>query len=372
MIAELKRKLHIQTIENGKILPLKPACSNTEPIFGLGGVIDSHNVFVRCSATDNGWCQWGGEYIASKSPLYIDEKVIYLGLVINHWGHFLIDCLGRFWYLTSANYKNEKIVIVTNSESVLQPIKDFMRLLGVSDNVIVLSPLSKPLNCRTIIIPESAYIPGKYYHSAFKKVFEIVSRTALSSNETPSMLYDKVYFSRQHLQIAKKKEFGELEIQKQLENNDFKIFYPEELSLTEQIKIWNNADSVAAINGTIPLNLCFLNHDSRIYVLNKTIAEHNNLYDFASIFNVNILYIDCYYKRWSNKNILLGTGPFLMCLTDEFTQQFGGIPVSPSIFNRYKFLRALILLHLKSFVKAFLFKTGLLPIVSKTLKRQII
>ena len=31
-------------------------------------------------------------------PVYKDEKVVYCGYLVNHWGHFLIEAVTRLWY----------------------------------------------------------------------------------------------------------------------------------------------------------------------------------------------------------------------------------------------------------------------------------
>lgn len=76
---------------------------------------------------------------------------------------------------------------------------------------------------------------------------------------------------------------------------------PEKLSLEEQIYIWNNADEIACINGTIPLNVVFSkNKNLKLTVLNKTSISHENPYILLQFREIKADFIGVYKEPFKN------------------------------------------------------------------------
>ena len=370
MLKHEKLQYKYQTIDNGTILPHKRV-DTEQPRYGIGGITDTNGNFVSISAIDNGWFTWGGAYHVQQSKT-ISETVVYLGYIIDHWGHFLVDGSSRIWYLVSKYYHGEKIVIITNYKTLNKSILDFFQLLGIpQNNLILLSDGEMPLECTKIIIPEPAYVPRKYYSDEFKIPFQIASQN-ISNDSFVSSDTQKIYFSRQHLKAAKKKEYGEERLQSLLVKQNWQIFYPEELSLREQINIWKNAQYIACINGTIPLNCCFATGRSNIAVINKTKVTHLNLYEFAQIFDCKIDYINCYDEKRSKDKVLLGTGPFLMKPTSSFINYFQcSATPSDSLRDIIQFRTTTITIKTQSACKKILSMVHLMPLLSQIKHRLI-
>ena len=78
---------------NATILPLRRNPS-FGLLFGKGGVVDSQGQYVDLSAIP-GRVQFAYPF---ENPEYKDEKVVYCGYLVNHWGHFLIEGVTRLWY----------------------------------------------------------------------------------------------------------------------------------------------------------------------------------------------------------------------------------------------------------------------------------
>src|SRR6218665_2927919 len=106
----LKKAEDIQVciVNDGMALPLK--FLDNSPANGSGGVLDTQGNFVSASGMTESYLQYGKAYdIDRHSAPKQDEEVIWFGLFINHWGHFLIELIGRMWYLLE-HYKNQKII----------------------------------------------------------------------------------------------------------------------------------------------------------------------------------------------------------------------------------------------------------------------
>ncbi len=59
--------------------------------------------------------QNGGKYEWNQTDeIYIDEKVIYIGVFAKHWGHFLVDMTSKLWIFVDSEFSEN--------------IKDFLKL----------------------------------------------------------------------------------------------------------------------------------------------------------------------------------------------------------------------------------------------------
>ena len=87
---EVRESLEVWQGNNATILPLR---KDSRVQFGLGGVVDADGNYVDLSAIPDR-VQFAYEF---KDPEYRDEKVVYCGYMINHWGHFLIEAVCRLW-----------------------------------------------------------------------------------------------------------------------------------------------------------------------------------------------------------------------------------------------------------------------------------
>ena len=92
------RKLQVDEVDNGIILPAKWV---EEPVY-KGGVFNSKMDFVagffRKKPPKNSLFGVCGAYEVDEITKS-DEEVIFGGALIGFFGHFILECLGRMWYI---------------------------------------------------------------------------------------------------------------------------------------------------------------------------------------------------------------------------------------------------------------------------------
>lgn len=305
--------------EKGIILPQKKDVDY--PMWGLGGVCDSKNEFAQVSFYDGGWATHGGKYSWQQED-YIDEDVVYVGMFYLHWGHFLIDLTGRFWYLQQlCKTRNNFKVAYLGDEEPKGNNLEFLKLLGVKEEQLI--HIKKPTRFRKVIVPQQSFKSCEWYTDEFVKMFDSLYETVLQKGYDFSKVKDlhKVYFTRRSFSKAVSSEFGEEYFEKLFVYNGYNAVAPETLTLEEQIYLWNNTDEIVCINGSIPLNVMFSsNKNLKLTILNKTSILHENPYILLQMKGIKAQFVDIYKEPFKKYPKSLGEGPYLLDNTQEFKQ----------------------------------------------------
>lgn len=309
--------------ENAVILPQKP-CGDY-PMWGLGGVCDQHGTFVESSFYDGGWATHGGKYEwNAQEEEYIDTDVIYFGVFFRHWGHFLVDLVGRMWFpACSKEYTLDMKIAYLGEEKPTKPHLEFFECLGIKEEQLV--QIKRPTRCKKVIIPDVAVKSCEWYSEYYENMYDFIIANVNKDKRMVEKFgaVKKVYFTRTKFAKAIETEFGEKQIEDIFVQNGYQCLAPEEMSLFEQIYIWNHAEKIVCVNGTIPLNVAFTqNEDLELLVLNKTSIFHGNLYLYAKMRGIDITYIDIYREPFKRYPKSLGEGPFLMGISKDLQKWF--------------------------------------------------
>ena len=324
----LDRPMTAQTLPEGVVLPRKDV--ENGPMWGLGGVCDADGNFVELSAYDGGWATHGGAY-PYDAPEYIDEDVVYFGPFFPHWGHFLVDLIGRMWYI--ARFGRKKIVYL-GEETPRGNFLECFRLLGLEEEDLI--PVTKPTRFRSVTVPEFSCFSCRWYSREYRETFDTMIAAA-SPWEIPGK---KIYFSR--LDFGRGKEVGEKQIADWALANGFTAVAPEKLSVAQQIAIWNNAEEILCLDGSIPISIAFSRkEDLHLTVLHKTSLEHQNLELFLLMRPCQVTLLDAFREPFRGYPKNIGAGPFLLEIGEDilrYSQRRGWIvPYSPGQLSRIRF-----------------------------------
>ena len=89
----------------------------------------------------------------------IDEEIVYLGSLFNHFGHFLMQSLARTWFLTDVNPSVRVLFDPPSKASGQLPdwMPQILEAFGVPPERILV--LDAPTRLRRLIIPEPLFAP---------------------------------------------------------------------------------------------------------------------------------------------------------------------------------------------------------------------
>lgn len=257
----------VQKIENGVILPPK---KNGEGIY-RGGVIDSDGKFVSGmlrNGSDNiknpGYYGISEGYkIDSETIEVVDEKVIFGGVLIGHFGHMILECFSRMWYYleTKSDLKIAFIVILERKAWFDQ----FFKLLGLDLDQIIY--INKPTQFQTIIVPDEAVHSWFDYTEKYLLPYHVMCKNLPTVEKK---MPDKIYLTRSMLNkygltdCVNEKYFEDF-----YRNLGFTIIAPETLSIEEQIRLLYNAKEVVTTMGSISHLILFCRPHTKVTILCK-------------------------------------------------------------------------------------------------------
>lgn len=301
--------LNIKNIDNGIILPL---CE------GKGGILDNKKNFVPLSYHDGEWFKLGGKYKAEPT-IKINETVVYLGVFIHQWGHFILDSLSRAWIISHLdNISRYKFVFISeNNKKIDGNYLEALELLGLKASQIVV--LNEAVKCKKIIIPQMATFADHGFNKEYPKIFELMIKNAKVQKES---VPDKIYLTRTNLREAQRKEFGEKIIENNFRLNGYTIIAPEKISVREQIALFQNAKEIVCLNGSIPFDVVFSSSSLKLVVINKTSLPHINMLELSDVANIHPVYINGYYEPFKKFPRTLGEGPFILLFGKDLELYF--------------------------------------------------
>ena len=245
-----------------------------------------------------------------------NERVVYCGLFVKHWGHFLVEVVSRLWYFLEHDDGISKYIFVVEEnakEEISGNYLRFFQLLGIGDRLEI---INKPSRFETVIVPELAYARMNYYSKQFKNIFWKVAKRAIESNP-PICEAKRIFFSRGHFKKAMDSEIGNNFLEQYFKANGFTILYPEDLTLEQMICYIRNAEICASPSGTLPHNYLFSQDNKRVIIVERTSLINEMQIDVDRIKDLEVIYID---GHWMFYPGLSGGGPFCYGYTKEFKE----------------------------------------------------
>ena len=314
--SDIKKKSRdsAECYRNATVLPVKKI-EGDDLAFGRGGVTDEYGLYIENSQT-NGRVR--GKYtVIDEDIAFRDEKVVYCGFLVNHWGHFLIEAVGRIWFCLEENDADKYIFTVEyNSKRKLHKgnnYYEFLRLSGILDKAEV---INVPVKFREVIVPDSS-CEGSEFGPGYKRVFDVIVKNALK--EQGSVHYNNfsgnnIFLTRSSFKKARRFEFGMDMLDDYFLKNGFEVMCPEKMNLAELIWLLNNAKVCACVSGTVPHNMLFAPDGMSLIIIEKTPRWNEFQAKVNVVRDLNVTYIDANYSLYP---VIVGSGPFIYAFNNR-------------------------------------------------------
>lgn len=265
--------------------------------FIRGGVCDgNYNFIAGLTRNKNRVINYScnSSYAITEAVDYVDEEVIFGGVFINHFGHLMVECLSRLWYMIENRDDKRRIVILTIPEQ--KPfLQDFFKILGIEAERFEV--VNKPVRYKKIIVPEETIFLWSGFYKQYISIYDAIKQK-LKNADTPS----KLYLTR--TKLGKKDSVNEEFFENFFSQRGYTVVSTEQLSVEKQIELIANAKSVVCTEGTLSHFVLFANCDAEFVILRRT--ETDILLPQIIINQAknmpNITYIDVTYNLLPSKH----------------------------------------------------------------------
>lgn len=228
----------------------------------------------------------------------IKNPLIYGGeIFINHYGHFLTEAFSRLWYSLSLEQQDYPILVDIPSPSQIRSKKTYLDIfyenLSLDSNRYI--SLLQPVFLKQLIVPgQTMGLAKNGGYEVHKLIPENVAAKLINKNRKTTS--QPLYLSRTRLQksASNRNIFNEIELENQLREAGCAIVYPETKTLTEQINLINQHETIIAISGSALHNVLFdLSNNKKVICLSGKKHINRALVYIDEMKNIESFYIGC-------------------------------------------------------------------------------
>ena len=266
---EEKQTLSLWQGEKATILPLREI-PNEGLLFGRGGVMDAEGHYVELSGIPE---RIGKGYDVSES-VYRDEKVVYCGYLVNHWGHFLVEAVTRLWYALEQDETVDKYVFFLDEHQereIKGNYREFFQLLKIWDKLEI---INTPTTYREVIVPEISFQCMTFFSPKYLEIFDTIAENITVDPAWKPV--DKLFFTRSSFAKGNNFDFGGDCLDNFFQRNGFFVLAPETITLSQMIFYIRGASEVATISGSVHHNMLFARNSQKLIIAERFIINDDH------------------------------------------------------------------------------------------------
>lgn len=190
----------------------------------------------------------------------IDGPVLYLGVIFPHYGHFLLEGIARLWADAMLRQPALKLMFSASHKNALAEgyVREFLDALGIPSERVV--AFSQPMRLRRVYVPHPSFvIPAEAYPNHVDLPRQVAERILGTRQPVPSDV--PAYLSRSRftpgLMANSRRVPDEPRLEAALRDLGVAIYYPEHLTLAEQVRMINGHRWVIGTRGSAFHSLLF-------------------------------------------------------------------------------------------------------------------
>lgn len=242
-----------------------------------GALLTNDGVPVPTSVSQRRFGAFGNEVLGTLSqPValnpehVIEDEVVYLGRLVDHFGHVMLETLSRAWILDHVPLETRVIFHLQGSPELSLATRRMLEHFGVPPERIVL--LDTQTLLRRVIVPEALYEISYAAHErvadAYRRVAERIIRSDVQTDQP-------VYLSRRLLPSQQRPIVGELEMEDVLRENGFLVAHTETMSFEEQVRLISRHRHVFSSSGSAAYLALFAPRPPMMHMLTAGIPFHD-------------------------------------------------------------------------------------------------
>jgi len=185
------------------------------------------------------------EMVIPRDLQRIDHPVVFSGRLPKHFGHFLLESLGRLWVYSERDVEG---VPFAHTRPRFHLHERELLEAALQGSAAPLLELDRPTVLSEAIIPEQALILGGAIHPAMLSVYDRIRAAlvgcAVVADSRP------LFLSRSRLPRDGRRTLGQADLEQRLADRGVRVLHPQELPLAEQIAAVAAASTVIGLYGS--------------------------------------------------------------------------------------------------------------------------
>lgn len=211
----------------------------------------------------------------------------------NNYGHFLTECLGRYYLIKKSGYEPDYFILSCHTKFQ----KELIKLLNIDQNKIIPTDNNELIQATQLLVPSFInnwnYSLFRGYQHCQKQYLPSWINNMYKSNQNFSSIKsenkNKIYISRK---FAKYRHLiNENEVVELLIKFGFKVYYLEHLTVAENINLFSNASIVMGLHGTGFIDMMFSDQNTVIFELFPQYYHDASLRVQAKALKMNYYYM---------------------------------------------------------------------------------
>jgi len=318
--------LQNEGIERFAVKQLSCRCYDKAAIYpgrsvnGSGGVISADGEYIHNTSVFNGCTQAGAD--KSAEVKYVDESVVYIGMLYGCWGHCLTDCLQRLWIFDNDEAKSlirgKKLVYTTSDwrQGLPRNFYELLSVLGLEKDQLF--EVTSPTRFREVVVPDSCFYTNlELNHIEYTQEYvKLIDRLRVKCDNT----WRRVYLSRSKWGGG---TFGEELLEQAFKCRGYEIIYPEKLTFDEQRRLLSETVELVATEGSVAHNSIFMPQGARVVIIRK--APYMNRWQpvINEMLRLEPIYIDANFTNFLFTRKYPTLGPFFLYVNSRMADYLG-------------------------------------------------
>jgi capsular polysaccharide biosynthesis protein len=258
--------LSVSVVRNALISAFEYDPSTTEI---RGAVYDSNGDLVPASMRLSGahGDRVRAGYPETKKPTGTERRIpsaIYLGHLMDHYGHFLMETVSTFWaipYLQEQRFLFHPFLF---GASIKPWMKPFFVSNGISSSKVEV--IDSDLLVDHLLVPERSYGVNTFLHVRQAEVYRAV-KNMVELAVVPKGVGRHVFVSRSRLSKNIRGVTNAAAFDQAMERSGFAVIFPETMTIEEQVRIYASADILCGFAGSALHNCVFMEPGSHLIEL---------------------------------------------------------------------------------------------------------
>ena len=280
-----KEAAKVVEYKNAIILPPKKESNTTFDGIFKGGIVTEDFTFITGKQRHqnpkfNYSCY--DSYKVEDEIKESKEEVIFGGIIMDHFGHAILETFSRLWYVVKNKKDTRKIAFIKYAE-IRNYHYELLRLMGLPKERIII--IEEPTKFKSILIPDETIQAWGEFKKEYTYIYEEISKNVEKKNEK------KIYLTR--TQLEERFDCNEEYFEEFYKKRGYKIIAPEKLSVEDQIAYLSGCEDLVCTLGTLSHLALFMKKGSKLTILNRTpnnVLEPQLIIDEAK--KLKVIYVD--------------------------------------------------------------------------------